>query len=68
MPMASHQQNQLAARCIAELADSARFSDNRLAVACSDVTPAVAAAALERLAVQMEVGCSYIAAEVRSVD
>ena len=29
---------------------------------------AVVAAALERLAVQMEVDCSYIAAVVRSVD
>ena len=68
MPMASHQQNQLAARCIAELADSARFSDNRLAVACSDVTPAVEAAALERLSVQMEVGCSCIAAAALAAD
>ena len=31
--MASHHQNQLVARCIVVLADSARFADNRLAAA-----------------------------------
>ena len=34
MPMASHHQNQLVARCIVALADSARYADNRLAAAC----------------------------------
>ena len=42
MPMASHHQNQLAARCIVVMADSARFADNRLA-ACFAVELAVAA-------------------------
>ena len=32
--MASHHQNQLVARCVVGLADSARFADNRLAAAC----------------------------------
>ena len=43
MPMASHHQNQLAARCIVGLADSARYADNRLAAACFAVALAVAA-------------------------
>ena len=43
MPMASHHQNQLAARCIVAPADSARFADNRLAAACFADALAVAA-------------------------
>ena len=44
MPMASHHQNQLVARCIVALADSERFADNHLvAAACSAVALAFAA-------------------------
>ena len=44
MPMASHHQNQLVARCIVALADSERFADNHLvAAACSAAALAVAA-------------------------
>ena len=43
MPMASHHRNQQVARCIVELADSARFADNRLAAACFAAELAVAA-------------------------
>ena len=44
MPMASHHQNQLVARCIVALADSERFADNHLvAAACSAEALAVAA-------------------------
>ena len=50
--MASHHQNQLAARCIVGLADSARFADNRLvAAAYSAVALAVAADSAALLAV-----------------
>ena len=42
--MASHHQNQLVARCIVGLADSARFADNRLAAACFAVVLAGAVA------------------------
>ena len=41
--MANHHQNQLAARCIVGLADSARYADNRLAAACFAEALAVAA-------------------------
>ena len=44
--MASHHQNQLVARCIVGLADSARYADNRLAAACFAVVLAVSVAAV----------------------
>ena len=43
MPTASHHQNQLVARCIVALADSARYAGNRLAAACFAVSLAAAA-------------------------
>ena len=51
MPMASHHQNQLAARCIVAPADSARFADNRPAAACFVVALAVAAGSAALLVV-----------------
>ena len=51
MPMASHRRNQWVAHCIVGLADSARFSDNRLAAACFAEALAVAAGSAALLAV-----------------
>ena len=53
--MANHHQNQLAARCIVGLADSARYADNRLAAACFAEALAVAA---DSVAWLVEVGPS----------